>query len=76
MPLYKGSSKIKSLNLGGISIAKLYKGNVLVYDSNPPKRRVINVENYNYTTNKTDDVVLTKYKGTVGIVIVPQIEEI
>ena len=40
------------------------------------RRRVLNVENYNYTTTASDDVTLTQYIGTNPQVIVPVIEEI
>ena len=39
-------------------------------------RRVLDVEDYNYTTTPTDDVSLIQYIGTNSQVRVPTIEEI
>lgn len=41
MPLYKGSSKIKTLYHGSTKIKKLYKGSTLVYSSGYPSGTVL-----------------------------------
>ena len=75
MAIYINGKKIVNMQYGNIPIARAYYGNKLVFNKSN-SRRVLDVENFNYTSDVNDNVVLTGYIGNNTIVDVKDIEEI
>ncbi|MBR2248067.1 MAG: hypothetical protein IJ880_13785 [Bacilli bacterium] len=79
--LYTASTTLETgmdlYNNEGIAYEEYKVGEVLTANSfNLLVRRVLNVDGFTYTTDSSDDVILTSYVGENSDVVIPEPEEI